>query len=85
MCVGRGGGMQVAKHARKDDCWCVIHGQVLDVTSFLGEHPGGEDVILAHAGQDASAAFDAARHPSSVGELLRRYTVAPLAASDASK
>merc|ERR1712151_1154961 len=42
---GGSGGMtmaEVAKHITKDDCWVVVSGQVLNVTKFLGEHPGGE-------------------------------------------
>merc|ERR1719230_926999 len=36
---GGGGGYsmeEVAKHTSKSDCWVVVDGQVLDVTSFLG-------------------------------------------------
>jgi cytochrome b involved in lipid metabolism len=34
----------VKKHATPDDLWLVIHGSVYDVTSFLKDHPGGEEV-----------------------------------------
>ena len=43
---------EVAKHNSKTDCWVVVDGQVLNVTSFLSAHPGGELVILAFAGKD---------------------------------
>ena len=36
----------VKKHNKKDDCWVVLHGEVLNVTEFLPEHPGGEKAIL---------------------------------------
>jgi len=45
---GGGGGYSmadVAKHVTKTDCWVVVEGQVLDVTSFLKDHPGGELAI----------------------------------------
>ncbi len=32
--------------------------QVLDVTSFLGDHPGGELAILTFAGKDATEEFN---------------------------
>ena len=32
--------------------------QVLDVTSFLSEHPGGELAILTFAGKDATEEFN---------------------------
>jgi cytochrome b involved in lipid metabolism len=41
---------EVEKHDKKDDCWMVIHGKVYDVTKFLGEHPGGEEVMLESKG-----------------------------------
>merc|ERR1711972_1045554 len=56
-----GGGMtmaEVAKHTTKDDCWVVVSGQVLNVTKFLGEHPGGELAILTFAGKDATEEFN---------------------------
>ena len=49
---------QVAKHSSKTDCWVVVSGQVLDVTSFLGDHPGGELAILTFAGKDATEEFN---------------------------
>jgi flavocytochrome c len=58
---------EVAKHDQMDDCWVVVNGQVLDVTSFLPQHPGGEPVILAFAGRDASAEFNYI-HPANVIE-----------------
>ena len=38
--------------------FCQVDGQVLDVTSFLGEHPGGELAILTFAGKDATEEFN---------------------------
>ena len=58
---GGGGGIpmtEVAKHNSKTDCWVVVDGQVLDVTSFLGDHPGGELAILTFAGKDATEEFN---------------------------
>ena len=49
---------EVAKHNTKTDCWVVVDGQVLDVTSFLSEHPGGELAILTFAGKDATEEFN---------------------------
>ena len=49
---------EVAKHNTKSDCWCVVKNGVLNLTSFLGNHPGGEDSILNFAGKDATESFD---------------------------
>jgi len=48
----------VAQHKSKDDVWVAINGQVLDVTKFLPDHPGGEKAILLYSGKDASEEFN---------------------------
>merc|ERR1719335_981136 len=62
---GGGGGTmdEVAKHTSKTDCWVVLGDKVLDVTSFLSQHPGGELAILTFAGKDATAEFDMIHPP----------------------
>lgn len=49
---------EVAKHNKKEDCWCIVKNVVLDLTSFLDDHPGGADSILNFAGKDATESFD---------------------------
>merc|ERR1711963_862488 len=68
---GGGSGMtmaEVAKHTTKQDCWVVVSGQVLDVTKFLGEHPGGELAILTFAGKDATEEFNMIHPPDVIGK-----------------
>merc|ERR1719166_923585 len=63
---GGGGGYtleEVAKHTSKSDCWVVVNGQVLNVTNFLSEHPGGELAILTFAGKDATEEFNMIHPP----------------------
>merc|ERR1719428_1220549 len=63
---GGGGGYtmeEVAKHTTKTDCWVVVSGQVLNVTSFLSQHPGGELAILTFAGKDATEEFNMIHPP----------------------
>merc|ERR1712207_89988 len=59
---------EVAKHTTKEDCWVVLHNKVLNVTSFLSQHPGGELAILTFAGKDATAEFDMIHPPDVVGK-----------------
>merc|ERR1712014_489979 len=54
---------EAAKHTTKTDCWVVVSGQVLDVTSFLSQHPGGELAILTFAGKDATEEFNMIHPP----------------------
>ncbi|KIY71113.1 Flavocytochrome c [Cylindrobasidium torrendii FP15055 ss-10] len=60
---------EVAKHKSKDDCWVIVDGQVLDVTSFLPDHPGGEKAILLYAGRDATEEFNMLHDP----KVIPRY------------
>merc|ERR1719214_209095 len=63
---GGGGGItmaEVAKHTTKGDCWVVVNGEVLNVTSFLSQHPGGELAIITFAGKDATEEFNMIHPP----------------------
>ncbi|CAG9582967.1 unnamed protein product [Danaus chrysippus] len=53
---------EVKKHKRKNSVWMIIHDDVYDVTSFLHEHPGGEESLLDFAGKDGSQAFEDVHH-----------------------
>ncbi|XP_057489900.1 cytochrome b5-like [Actinidia eriantha] len=66
---------QVAQHKSKEDCWFIINGRVLDVTKFLEEHPGGEEVLLESAGKDATKDFDDIGHSQAAKNLLVKYQV----------
>merc|ERR1712079_663404 len=59
----------VGKHTTKTDCWVVLHNRVLNVTSFLSQHPGGELAILTFAGKDATAEFDMIHPP----DVIEKY------------
>merc|ERR1719231_222537 len=61
-----GGGIsmaEVTKHTTKESCWVVVNGQVLDVTKFLKDHPGGELAILTFGGKDATEEFNMIHPP----------------------
>jgi len=59
---------EVAKHTTKGDCWVVVAGQVLNVTNFLSQHPGGELAILTFAGKDATEEFNMIHPPDVIGK-----------------
>jgi cytochrome b involved in lipid metabolism len=62
---------EVAKHTTKEDCWVVVNGDVLNVTNFLSEHPGGELAILTFAGKDATEEFNMIHPPDVVGKYSK--------------
>merc|ERR1719271_1911893 len=61
---------EVAKHNSKASCWVILHDKVLDVTSFLKDHPGGELAILTFAGKDATEEFDMIHPPDVLDKYL---------------
>merc|ERR1719261_333630 len=66
---------EVAKHNNKESCWVILHDRVLDVTKFLGDHPGGELAILTFAGKDATEEFDMIHPPDVVEKYLPASSV----------
>jgi len=49
---------EVAKHNKKNDCWVVVKGVVMDLTNFLEDHPGGANAIVNFAGREATEEFE---------------------------
>jgi cytochrome b involved in lipid metabolism len=71
---------EVSRHRNRNDCWLAIDGLVLDVTHFLGKHPMGDDIILEHAGTDATAVFGRSIHSDTAYEMMLNYKIGTLAA-----
>eukprot|EP00747_Dinoflagellata_sp_TGD_P160531 gnl/TRDRNA2_/TRDRNA2_177992_c0_seq13.p2 gnl/TRDRNA2_/TRDRNA2_177992_c0~~gnl/TRDRNA2_/TRDRNA2_177992_c0_seq13.p2 ORF type:complete len:415 (+),score=105.09 gnl/TRDRNA2_/TRDRNA2_177992_c0_seq13:83-1327(+) len=71
---------EVAKHTTKTDCWVVVNGQVMDVTNFLKDHPGGELAILTFGGKDASEEFNMIHPPDVIGKYAPDAVIGALGA-----
>jgi 4-hydroxysphinganine ceramide fatty acyl 2-hydroxylase len=71
----------VAIHARSTDCWVSRNGKVYDVTPFLADHPGGDDLILRFAGKDmgdAMADKSEHEHSDAAYDMLEEYAIGRL-------
>jgi cytochrome b involved in lipid metabolism len=56
----------VSSHCTSTSCWVSRKGKVYDVTKFLDDHPGGDDLILKYAGKDIDEVMkDPAEHEHS--------------------
>ncbi|XP_032468088.1 cytochrome b5 type B isoform X4 [Phocoena sinus] len=73
---------EVAKRNSPKEIWLVIHGRVYDVTRFLNEHPGGEEVLLEQAGGDATESFEDVGHSSDAREMLKQYYIGDVHPND---
>ena len=51
---------EIFDHNTKESCWLLIEGKVYDVTNF--KHPGGKQILLQNAGQDATTQFEDIGH-----------------------
>ncbi|XP_008791612.1 cytochrome b5 [Phoenix dactylifera] len=72
---------EVAKHNVTKDCWVVISGKVFDVTPFMDEHPGGDEVLLAVTGKDATDDFEDVGHSTSAKEMMSKYCIGEIDSS----
>ncbi|XP_061738512.1 cytochrome b5 [Nerophis ophidion] len=72
-------------HNLSHDTWLIIHDKVYDITSFLEEHPGGEEVLLEQAGSDATESFEDVGHSTDAREMLQQFYIGELHMDDRRK
>ncbi|XP_020592402.1 cytochrome b5-like [Phalaenopsis equestris] len=48
---------------------------VYDVTKYLDDHPGGDDVLISATGRDSTEEFEDAGHSKTARELMKDYCV----------
>ncbi|BEI80212.1 hypothetical protein CcaverHIS002_0107410 [Cutaneotrichosporon cavernicola] len=69
-------------HKTRKSLWLSIHHSVYDVTKFIDEHPGGDEVLLEEAGRDATEAFEDVGHSDEARELLKTLLIGKLNQDD---
>ena len=74
---------EIAKHTERDNgVWMTIHNKVYDVTKYLDEHPGGEEVLMDRAGADASVDFEDVGHSKDARNQLAKFEIGELPPSE---
>ncbi|EAU29260.1 cytochrome b5 [Aspergillus terreus NIH2624] len=76
---------EIEAHKSKTDLWVAIHGKVYDVTKYTKDHPGGVDVLVDVAGQDATEAYEDVGHSEDANEILETYLIGTLKGAAAYK
>lgn len=71
---------EVQQRLEAGACWVRCGARLYDLTSFLRQHPGGEQLLRARAGQDVSADLDGPphRHSANARRWLEQYYVGEL-------
>ena len=71
----------VAKHTSRTSLWISYKGRVYDITHFIDDHPGGDDIVLKYAGTDVGPVMaDETEHvhSRSAYEMLTEYQIGEL-------
>ena len=58
---------EIMKHNTENDCWIVLQGNVVDITSWLPLHPGGSDTISQMATRDVTNMYQAIQAHTKAG------------------
>ncbi|KIY73960.1 cytochrome b5 [Cylindrobasidium torrendii FP15055 ss-10] len=61
---------ELKAHTQKEDLYILIDAKVYNVSKFLDEHPGGDEVIIGESGHDATDAFEDVGHSDEARALL---------------
>ena len=63
--------------------WIVVYDKVYDITNFLEEHPGGEEILLEYGGKDATKVFeDVVGHSVDARDMMSEYLIGELRQED---
>ncbi|CAH0027285.1 unnamed protein product [Clonostachys rhizophaga] len=73
---------QVSTHNTESDLYVIIRGKVYDATAFAIEHPGGSDLLIDIAGQDATEEYVDIGHSDDADEILETLIVGVLGAEE---
>ncbi|KAM7390027.1 hypothetical protein PAMA_008275 [Pampus argenteus] len=65
--------------------WIIIHNKIYDVTKFLEEHPGGEEVLREQAGGNATESFEDVGHSTDAREMADSMVIGELHPDDVHK
>ena len=60
----------------------TIHNKVYDITKYLDDHPGGEEVLMDRAGQDGTEDFEDVGHSKDARDQLHKYELGELPPSE---
>lgn len=69
---------ELKQHNTAKSLWMAIHDRVYDITKFLDQHPGGEEVLLETAGSYATDSFEDVGHSQDARDLMEDFFIGVL-------
>lgn len=79
---------EVAKHNTASSVWVSYRGKVYNVTEFVPDHPGGDDLVMRYAGKDMGEIMSDPSehsHSDSAFELLEEHIIGKIAETQEEK
>ncbi|XP_077982190.1 cytochrome b5-like isoform X1 [Glandiceps talaboti] len=76
---------EVEKNYNNQSLWLIIHNKIYDLTKFIEEHPGGEEVLLEQGGHNATESFEDVGHSSDAREMMKEYLIGEIRKEDLDK
>lgn len=76
----------VAEHHSTTSCWVTRGGKVYDITKFLDDHPGGDEIVLKYAGLDVGEIMKDTlehEHSDSAYDMLEEFIIGRLGTGEA--
>ncbi|XP_032078458.1 cytochrome b5 [Thamnophis elegans] len=73
---------EVQKHNHSQSTWIILHRRIYDLSKFLEEHPGGEEVLREQAGGDATESFEDVGHSTDARTLSETFIIGELHPDD---
>lgn len=71
----------LATHSKPGDYFIALYGQVIDISNFISKHPGGEKILVANAGKDATQKFESIHAGSGGFDLVSKWCPDSIVAS----
>ncbi len=66
-----------------EEQWTLIDGKIIDITNYKYQHPGGDEILLEHAGADGTDSFNSVGHSKEARDTMLEYVIGELHPDDA--
>ncbi|KAL1528452.1 hypothetical protein AB1Y20_009798 [Prymnesium parvum] len=73
---------ELAKHKDRGDVWMTIHNKIYNISAYLEDHPGGEEVLMDRAGDDGTEDFEDVGHSNEARKKLEEFEIGELPPSE---